>query len=93
MDNWDDEGGRKPLVRQNNFERFVASETISEWDEWQACFKRHFHDRAWVFRGHTSAKRRLVPSLERATLKTIAADQVSAPRWTHYHLSLQTGSQ
>jgi hypothetical protein len=69
---WDDEGGRKPLVHRNNFERFVATKTISDWDGWQACLKRHFQDRTWIFRGHKIATWLLVPSLERVTLKTIS---------------------
>lgn len=70
VEEWD-ERRFGPLVHRDNFDRFVVVERVSGWDQWQDCLKKYFQERAWVFRGHSSAAWRLAPSLERATLKTI----------------------
>ena len=58
-----------PAFHRDYFDRFVVTDYARNWDEVRSWLSRW--NRNWIYRGQSNAAWRLVPSLERATIRRI----------------------
>jgi hypothetical protein len=68
---YDEQIAGHQLIHRNNFDLFIATETVPSWQQFQEVFTGRFQERGWAFRGHEKWHWRLETALERACLRTV----------------------